>query len=150
MPRLRRKCFLFYVRCAKPSGYRDGSTGWSIPTRELLNWDASSPLRRRRAKPRPKQPGSQPSTIDPAAFRIGYVWINPGLVAAEILIQLTPAGGGETKAHIRYRYTGLSAEGNAEVERYDENWFETKMKAWEAAINHYLRTGQKIAAAAWE
>lgn len=87
---------------------------------------------------------------DPAAFRIGFVWINPGLVAAEIRIQLTPTPHATTLAHIRYRYTGLSAEGNREVERYDQKWFRTKMEGWESAINHYLRTGRKIASAAWE
>ena len=87
---------------------------------------------------------------NPAAFRIGYVWINPGLVAAELLIQLAPAGASETRAQIRYRYTGLSPEGNAELQRYDEKWFQAKMRGWEAAINQYLRTGGKITAATWE
>lgn len=80
---------------------------------------------------------------DPAAFRVGFVWINPGLVAAEILIELEPAGSGETRAHIRYRYTGLSPDGNRAVEGYDQKWFVTKMRSWESAINHYLRIGKK-------
>jgi len=87
---------------------------------------------------------------DPAAFRIGFVWINPGLVAAEIRIQLAPTPLATTLAHIRYSYTGLSAEGNREVERYDQKWFRSKMEGWESAINHYLRTGRKIASPAWE
>jgi len=90
------------------------------------------------------------TVYDPAAFRVGYVWINPGLVAAEILIELAPAGQSETRAHIRYRYTGLSPEGNREVERYDQKWFQGKMQSWESAINHFLRTGKKIAAPGWE
>ncbi len=87
---------------------------------------------------------------DPAAFRIGFVWINPGLVAAEIGIQLTPTPPATTRAHIRYRYTALSAEGNREVERYDQKWFRAKMGGWESAINHYLRTGRKIDSPGWE
>jgi hypothetical protein len=87
---------------------------------------------------------------DPAAFRIAYVWIDPGRVATELRIQLEAASDGNTRAHIRFRYTGLSPEGNREVERYDQKWFERKMSGWESAINHYLRTGRKIGTAGWE
>jgi len=87
---------------------------------------------------------------DPAAFRIAFVWINPGLVAAEIRIQLTATPQATTRADIRYRYTGLSPEGNREVERYDHKWFQAKMQGWESAIIHYLRTGEKISSAPWE
>jgi len=78
---------------------------------------------------------------DPAAFRIAYVWIRPGLVATELWIRLT-LDGSQTRSHIRFRYTGLSPEGNALVESYDQRWFEEKMRGWETAINHYLDTGQ--------
>jgi hypothetical protein len=84
---------------------------------------------------------------DPAAFRIGFVWINPGRVATEIRIQLTRASHASTLANIRYRYTGLSEEGNREVEGYDAKWFRNMMEGWETAINHFLRTGKKIDAA---
>jgi hypothetical protein len=57
---------------------------------------------------------------------------------------------GNTKARVRYTYTGLSAEGNREVEGFDENWFRQKMQGWEAAINHYLKTGKLMASAGRE
>jgi hypothetical protein len=81
---------------------------------------------------------------DPAAFRIAYVWVKPGRVAAELWIQLTAVDDGQTRSHIRFRYTGLSPEGNRDVESYDRSWFEAKMRGWETAINHYLTTGQMI------
>jgi len=89
---------------------------------------------------------------DPASFRIGFAWVNPGLVAAQITICLSNSSGvlGHTSALIQYTYTGLSAEGNREVERYDQKWFRHKMQSWEAAINHYLQTGKRIDAAGWE
>ena len=87
---------------------------------------------------------------DPASFRIAFAWVNPGTVATQIKIQLEPNSKGGTTAHISYLYTGLSPQGNREVERYDEGWFRDKMQSWEAAINHYLRTGKRIDAAAWE
>ncbi len=77
---------------------------------------------------------------DPTAFRIGFVWINPGRVATEIRIQLTRKEA-STLANIRYRYTGLSEEGNREVATYDEAWFRNMMEGWQSAINKYLQTG---------
>ena len=80
---------------------------------------------------------------DPAAFRIAYVWIKPGRVATELWIHLT-RDGGQTRSHVRFRYTGLSVEGNREVESYGRRWFEEKMQGWERTINHYLTTGQMM------
>jgi hypothetical protein len=84
------------------------------------------------------------TAYDPAAFRIAFVWVNPGMLTAQIAIRLEPSGGDSTSAHIQYTYTGLSPEGNRELERYDANWFREKMQGWEAAINHYLGTGKRI------
>ncbi len=81
---------------------------------------------------------------DPAALHIAYVWINPGIVITELRIQLAPAESGATRTHIRYRYTGLSPEGNRELEGYTQEWFESNMKNWETMINHYLKTGKKM------
>ncbi len=83
----------------------------------------------------------------PEAFRIAYVWIRPGMVATELWIRLTKAEDGQTRSHIRFRYTGLSPEGNRVVESYGRIWFEKKMRGWETAINHYLLHGQMISAA---
>ena len=82
---------------------------------------------------------------DPGAFRITFVWIEPGHIVTEIGIQLAPSDPEVTRTHIRYRYTGLSPEGNRELAGYDRAWFEARMKNWETMINHYLRTGKKMA-----
>jgi hypothetical protein len=89
---------------------------------------------------------------DPASFRIAFVWVNPGSVAAQISISLSRRAEvlGHTSALIRYIYTGLSTAGNLDIERYDQAWFQRKMQSWEAAINHYLQTGKQIDAAGWE
>jgi len=112
---------------------------------EAAKYSSSSPQR---------QPG-QPTTwicvdYDPVTFRIAYIWIKPDRVATELRIQLSQADRGETHSRIRFRYTGLSPEGNREVERYDEQWFRSKMQGWESAINHYLRTGKMIGAPGWK
>jgi hypothetical protein len=84
---------------------------------------------------------------NPAAFTIAYAWVQPGMIATQLRISLSPAPGGKTRAHIRYVYTGLSAAGNAMLERYTPEWFLSKMRRWEKAINHYLQTGELLQAA---
>jgi hypothetical protein len=96
-----------------------------------------------------RDPATQETTwictdYDPAAFRIGYVWVKPAREATELGIQLSRTADGNTRSHIRFRYTGLSEQGNREVQGYDRAWFETKMRGWETAINHYLTTGTMI------
>ncbi len=100
----------------------------------------------------PNDDGSQTTwmTIEYEPLRrIGFVWVWPKMVTARLRFELEAAGG-KTCLHARYEYTGLSEKGNAEVERYSEEWFATKMKKFEAALNHYLATGKAIAAGAWE
>jgi hypothetical protein len=80
---------------------------------------------------------------DPPTFRIAFVWIAPGRVITQIQIQVASGGDACSRTNIRYCYTGLSEEGNRELEQYDRVWFETKMKHWEATMNHYLRTEKK-------
>jgi len=83
---------------------------------------------------------------DRANYRVGFVWIDPGRIITELGIQLEAAGTGVTHTKIRYRYTGLSEEGNRELESYDREWFEARLRNWETTMNHYLRTGKKMSA----
>lgn len=113
----------------------------------------NSPPNPTQAASEQKRPGASESTwmvvdYDPGAFRIAYVWINPGMVATDLRIQLASAEAGMTRTHIRYRYTGLSPEGNREIETYDRPWFEKRMRGWETAINHFLRTGMMMGTSA--
>jgi hypothetical protein len=86
---------------------------------------------------------------EPEEYRIAYAWVWPGMVVTHLQIQLQAESEGETRATIRYTYTGLSEAGNQVVAGFDAAWFEAKMRAWEAAINHYLRTGRLSEAGAW-
>lgn len=87
---------------------------------------------------------------DPAAFKIAFAWIEPGMIATQLRISLVPAPGGKTNAHIRYLYTGLSSAGNVALDRYTPEWFRNKMQSWETAVNYFLRKGSLIQTAAWE
>jgi hypothetical protein len=75
--------------------------------------------------------------------RIAFVWVWPEMVATLVSVELR-AEGVHTEALVRYTYTGLSQAGNGEVQTYSRSWFEEKMTSWEAAINHFLRTGQML------
>ena len=100
--------------------------------------------------------GSCPETVwmithyDPVAFEIAFAWVEPGKIATQIRITLSQAPVGKTSARICYFYTGLSPEGNAVLDRYTTEWFQSKMQSWEKAINHFLRHGSLIPAAALE
>ena len=102
----------------------------------------------------PNDDGSESTWLctdyDPAHFRVAYAWVTPGLVACQIRIQLESGPASTTRAHIHYTYTGLSLKGNKDVERFTADWFRAKMEGWEKAINHYLATGNVIAAPQWE
>ncbi len=102
----------------------------------------------------PEEDGSETTWVvteyDPASFRVGFVWVNPGMVAARIVIQVTAKGSDRSNVSLRYTYTGLSPAGSQKVETYDEAFFRHKMDAWQAAINHFLRTGTMISGHGWE
>jgi len=102
----------------------------------------------------PEEDGSesiwQCTEYQPEALRIAYDWVRPGLMAAQIHIQLEARDDGRTNAHLRYAYTALSEPGNAELHRMDRAWFEDKMNSWQSAINHYLQTGRCISGPGWE
>jgi hypothetical protein len=87
---------------------------------------------------------------DPSKFSIAFAWVAPGMIATQIRIELGPAPGGRTSAHIRYIYTGLSPAGNAVLDGYTPEWFLRKMQSWEKAINYYLRNDRLIQAEVWE
>lgn len=82
---------------------------------------------------------------DPARNEVEFAWVLPEVMATRVMIKLRPSGESETHAHVRYEYTALSEAGDRLLEQYDRAWFEAKMRGWERAINHYLRTGACIA-----
>jgi hypothetical protein len=98
----------------------------------------------------PNPDGSEKTWVvthyDSRYFQIHFCWIQPGAVATRIEIALKPEQNDEIRTYIRYTYTGLSEAGNREIENFDEAWFTDRMRGWEKSINHYLRTGEKIAA----
>jgi hypothetical protein len=76
---------------------------------------------------------------------VAYVRVTPGVTATRLSIQLAAAPGGST-AYITYTQTSLGPEGNAVIDGFTEAVFARFMQLWEKRINHYLATGQCLAA----
>lgn len=76
---------------------------------------------------------------DPENHRIAFVKTTPGIVVTTIDIALREDATGGTEAEVSYTYTALSENGRAVVEAMTEPAYEQFMRAWETALNDYLR-----------
>jgi Polyketide cyclase / dehydrase and lipid transport len=88
----------------------------------------------------------EPETIwtvmvhEPAAGRVVYARITPGVRAGRVEVRCEPAGG-ETVAHVSYHFTALSPRGNDVVGALTEDAYRGWMREWETSINRFLATG---------
>ena len=77
--------------------------------------------------------------FEPADLRISYVRMHPATHVARIDIACSADAERGTRAQVTYTFTGLSEAGNAYVETFTEPHYAEWLRAWEDAINHYLR-----------
>lgn len=81
-----------------------------------------------------------------ARSRIAEMWkVMPGLYTARIVISLSDDGKGGCLAEVAYTWTALGPEGETYVAERTQDWYVQFMKEWEHELNHYLRTGDKLA-----
>lgn len=85
------------------------------------------------------------SRHDPVAWRLEMYKVAPEHSLTRLEIELSGEHDGTTSAAIAYEVTVLGAAGEKFVEEFTEEWYEDFMLSWEKAINHYLKTGRKIA-----
>ncbi|HWX25025.1 MAG TPA: hypothetical protein VN083_08290 [Vicinamibacteria bacterium] len=81
---------------------------------------------------------------DPVLHRVGYAHVTAGSDVATLRIDLLGVGGGMTEARVTYIWTALSDQGAALIDRHTQERFESDMRDWETALNHYLKTGQRL------
>lgn len=100
------------------------------------------------------QVAGEPETIwmitrhDPAQGVVEFVRVTAGLVATRLAIQVEAAPGGSS-VHIAYSFTPLGPEGRDYVARnHSEQAFTRSMGFWQDSMNHWLRTGETLRAAA--
>ncbi len=80
----------------------------------------------------------------PDDFQVEMYKVTPGLTVGKLAISLTASGDDVTQAYISYEFTSLGAEGDAFLEGFTTEWYENFMRGWEAAMNHYLKTGELL------
>lgn len=85
------------------------------------------------------------SRHDPVAWRLEMYKVAPEHSLTRLEVELSGEHDGTTSAAIAYEVTVLGAAGEKFVEEFTEEWYEDFMLSWEKAINHYLKTGRKIA-----
>lgn len=77
-------------------------------------------------------------------YKIEFVRVTPKENIVKINIELEYVDNNKTKSHITYQYTGLNKKYNDFIENDLESSFKNSMLYWEKAINHYLKTGDKL------
>jgi hypothetical protein len=81
---------------------------------------------------------------DPQHGHVAYFRTIPGTVAVHIDIRLQRDDPQGCRAVVTYTYAALSAEGNPHVDAMTEERYRQQMVEWERALNHYLRTGERL------
>jgi hypothetical protein len=82
--------------------------------------------------------------FDPERGRVAYFRTIPRKIAVHIDIRLEPHGPSGSRATVTYTYSALGPEGNARVDAITEEKYREQMTEWETALNHYLRTGERL------
>jgi hypothetical protein len=80
---------------------------------------------------------------EPETGFVEMLKITPEVTACKLRIQLTDTPEG-CEALITYLHTSLGALGDAFVEAYTEEHFTAFMQDWEARLNHFLRSGERL------
>ena len=81
---------------------------------------------------------------DPIEHHLEIIKIIPGMVIGTITVSFSADGESACSADINYAYTSLSAHGELALAEFTEEHFRGFMKTWEAELNHFLRTGEKL------
>ncbi len=81
---------------------------------------------------------------EPDRAYVEMLKIVPELTACRLTIQLTARDPG-CQATITYSHTSLGPRGEAFVAGFTEEFFASFMREWETRMNHYLKTGRRLA-----
>jgi len=75
---------------------------------------------------------------------IEFVRATPESRIAKLTIAVDEKPTHVSKVRITYVITALCEEGNRFLDAFTQDNFEGAMKFWEASMNHYLETGEKL------
>ena len=82
---------------------------------------------------------------DPAGKELEMVKITPSSTVTKLEISLAADGADRTHATVAYEYTSLGPDGDELLAGFTPEWYVGVMEDWERSLNHYLRTGERIA-----
>jgi hypothetical protein len=85
------------------------------------------------------------SRHDAAAGRVEFSRVTPGSRTCHLKIALSPCSDGHTHVDVSYAYTALTGAGEQFLEAWTSEAFLEGMIFWERSMNHYLRTGGRLA-----
>lgn len=85
------------------------------------------------------------SRHDPVGHRLEMYKVAPAHSITRLEIDLSGEADGTTSASVAYEVTAIGTAGEKYVEEFTEEWYEGFMQSWEKAMNHYLKTGRRIA-----
>ena len=80
---------------------------------------------------------------EPENWFVEMLKIAPEVTACRLEIQLTP-NGDECFADITYGHTSIGPAGDEFVARFTTDSYRKFMQAWEAELNHFLKTGSRL------
>ena len=79
-----------------------------------------------------------------ATGHVEMIYHVPGVLVTKLDIQVTPLAEEKTKAVLTYSKTSLSEKGDHALEEFTKESSDIMMDSWEKAMNHYLKTGEKL------
>lgn len=81
---------------------------------------------------------------DPSKFRIEFTRFTHRSRICVLKIGVRPRDQSSSYVDIAYTYTGISPAGNQFIDALTEEGFRADMKHWEDAVNHFLKTGERL------
>lgn len=82
---------------------------------------------------------------DPAARVVEFTRFTPGSRTCVLTIAVSPSGAARAHVDVSYAYTSIAPAGDAFLAAWTEDAFLQAVVFWEKSMNHYLRTGTRLA-----
>ncbi|GAB4359047.1 MAG: hypothetical protein Kow006_27920 [Gammaproteobacteria bacterium] len=74
----------------------------------------------------------------PEEYRVQFYKVEPGQKVGVVDVQCFEEGEGSTRVQVSYEYIGLSPEGDAFIEGFDEAGYRAFIGEWKVLLDRYL------------
>lgn len=82
---------------------------------------------------------------DESAGVVEFARLTPQSRTCLLKLTVMPCGEGRTHVDVSYAYTSIGHSGEAFLEAWTNEAFLDDMRSWERSMNHFLKTGAKLA-----